>query len=111
MMRESLGISEDLHPFYRLLRKDRLLRPLVRRLYGMREGWGMNIFSSLTLASVLLQMAPIKRSQDMWDCLLNSYGRRIRFDGKSVLFWPKSSAFPWSDPEGIPGNMMIASGV
>jgi 3-methyladenine DNA glycosylase/8-oxoguanine DNA glycosylase len=87
MVSESLGISEDLRPFYRLLRKDRLLRPLVLRLRGMHEGWGMNIFSSLTLA-VLLQMAPIKRSQDMWDCLIKSYGRRIRFDGKSVLLWP-----------------------
>lgn len=87
LMGKALGISEDLRPFYRLMRRDRLLRHLVRRLYGMREGWGMNVFSSLTLA-ILLQMAPIKRSQDMWDCLLKNYGRWIRFDGKSVLIWP-----------------------
>ncbi len=100
MMSESLGIGEDLRPFYRLLRKNRFLKPLVRRLYGMREGWGINIFSSLTLA-VLLQMAPIKRSQGMWDCLLKSYGHRIRFDGKSVLLWPNEETIAALKPRSM----------
>ena len=86
-MSESLGVNEDLRPFYKLMSKHRILKHLVRRLYGMHEGWGMNIFSSLTLA-ILLQMAPIKRSEEMWDCLIRKYGKQIKFDGKTVLLWP-----------------------
>jgi 3-methyladenine DNA glycosylase/8-oxoguanine DNA glycosylase len=83
----ALGANEDLRPFYRLLRAHPMLRRLARRLHGMHEGWGMDVFSSLTLA-ILLQMAPIKRSETMWDCLLRRHGRRISFDGRSVVLWP-----------------------
>lgn len=87
MMREALGVSEDIRPFYKTMRRSRILKRLARHLYGMREGWGMNIFSSLTLA-ILLQMAPIKRSEEMWDCLVKTYGKKISFDGKTILLWP-----------------------
>ncbi len=80
LMSESLGVNEDLRPFYRLMRRHPMLRGVAGHLYGMHEGWGMNIFSSLTLA-ILLQMAPIKRSQEMWDCLIRQHGRQIAFDG------------------------------
>jgi 3-methyladenine DNA glycosylase/8-oxoguanine DNA glycosylase len=94
----ALGISEDLRPFYRLMRKHPILKRVVRRLYGMHEGWGMNVFSSLTLA-ILLQMAPIKRSEGMWDCLLRHYGRALRFDGRTVLIWPDEATIAPLQPE------------
>jgi 3-methyladenine DNA glycosylase/8-oxoguanine DNA glycosylase len=96
-MSESLGISEDVRPLYRLMKKYRVLKPLVRRLYGMHEGWGMNIFSSLTLA-ILLQMAPIKRSEQMWDCLIKKFGKAIRFDGRSILLWPNEETIAKLNP-------------
>ena len=86
-MAKVLGVDEDIIPFYRLICRNRILKALVRHLYGMREGWGMNIFSSLTLA-VLLQMAPIKRSEEMWDCLIKNYGKKIAFDKKRVTSGP-----------------------
>ncbi len=87
LLEGALGVHEDLRPLYRIMRQEPILKKLAWRLRGMREGWGLNIFSSLTLA-VLLQMAPIKRSVDMWDCLIRRYGRRISFDGHSVILWP-----------------------
>ena len=86
-MVKALGAEEDLRPLYRLMRKHGILKHLVRRLYGMREAWNYEIFPSLSLA-VLLQMAPIKRSEEMWRCLIGKFGRKIRFDRASVLLWP-----------------------
>lgn len=93
---QSLGMDEDLQPFYRLIRKHEMLKSLVKHLYGMHEGWGMNIFSSLTLA-ILLQMAPIKRSEEMWHCLIERHGKKIRFDGKSILLWPDEKTIAKQD--------------
>ena len=96
----SLGIGEDLRPFYRLMRNHPVLKHLARRLHGMHEGWGMNVFSSLTLA-VLLQMAPIRRSQNMWDCLIRGYGREVRFDGRSVRLWPDEGTVARAKPAAL----------
>jgi 3-methyladenine DNA glycosylase/8-oxoguanine DNA glycosylase len=87
----ALGADEDVRPLYTLMRRNPILKELVRRLYGMHEAWGSDIFPSLTLA-VLLQMAPIKRSQDMWNCLIRRYGATVRFDGISILLWPTEAA-------------------
>ncbi len=84
----SLGVDEDIRPLYRLMRRDPVLRSVARRLYGMREGWANDVFPSLSLA-VLLQMAPIKRSQEMWDCYIRRHGAVLSFDGRSVRLWPR----------------------
>lgn len=87
----ALGVREDLGPFYKLMRRHRVLKHVARRLRGMHSGWRLNVFTSLTLA-ILLQMAPIRRSMNMWDCLIRRYGRRISFDGRSVRLWPDVGA-------------------
>ena len=86
-MAGSLGINEDLKPLYGLMAKNKILAPTARRLRGMREGWGNDIFPSLTLA-VLLQMAPIKRSQAMWDCVIRRFGATVKFDDRRIILWP-----------------------
>jgi 3-methyladenine DNA glycosylase/8-oxoguanine DNA glycosylase len=97
MMGQALGVDEDIRPLYKMMRRSRILKGLVRHLYGMREGWGMNIFSSLSLA-ILLQMAPIKRSEEMWDCLIRSYGKKISFEGKTIILWPNESVIAKLEP-------------
>ena len=100
LMSESLGVSEDLRPFYKLMGRHPMLKGVAKHLYGMHEGWGMNIFSSLTLA-ILLQMAPIKRSQQMWDCLIKNYGRQIGFDGQKILLWPDEKTIAACEPRAL----------
>ncbi len=85
---KTMGAEEDISSLYRLMRKHPVLKHLVRRLYGMHEAWGGDIFPSLTLA-VLLQMAPIKRSQDMWACLISQLGDIFKFENVSVRIWPR----------------------
>jgi 3-methyladenine DNA glycosylase/8-oxoguanine DNA glycosylase len=83
----ALDVDADLRGFYRLAARDAALRPLVRRLYGMREGYWAGLWPLLVLA-VTLQMAPIKRSMAMLHALLAHYGGRLRFAGRTVRLWP-----------------------
>jgi len=82
-----LGLNEDLREFYCLAESDSLLRVLVKDLYGMRRTKRPDIFPMLVLA-VTLQMAPIKRSDQMMDLLIKNYGEKMKFDGKEILCWP-----------------------
>lgn len=84
-----LGAKDDLREFYSLADKDSLVKSLVNDLYGMKWTRRPDIFPSLTLA-VTLQMAPIKRSQQMMDLLIENYGEEVRFDGKAIKYWPSA---------------------
>src|SRR3990170_6300544 len=45
------------------------------------------LFAGLILA-VTLQMAPMKRTNQMMDLLMENFGGRVKFDGKTVDYWP-----------------------
>jgi DNA-3-methyladenine glycosylase II len=83
----TLNLKEDIRQFYALAQHDALVKVLVEDLYGMRNTKQPEIFPRIILA-VTLQMAPIKRSNQMMDLLVKEYGDRIRFDGKEILHWP-----------------------
>jgi 3-methyladenine DNA glycosylase/8-oxoguanine DNA glycosylase len=53
----------------------------------MRRTQRPDIFPMLILA-VTLQMAPIARSDQMMNLLIQEYGERIVFDEKEVSYWP-----------------------
>jgi DNA-3-methyladenine glycosylase II len=82
-----LNLGEDITGFYALAKHDPLVKVLVKDLYGMRNTRHPDIFSRLILA-VTLQMAPIARSDQMMTLLIKEYGDRVKFDGKSILYWP-----------------------
>ncbi len=82
-----LRLKEDIKEFYALAESDPLVRMLVTDLYGMRRTNRPDIFPSLILA-VTLQMAPIKRSDQMMNLLINNYGVKTRFDGEEISYWP-----------------------
>jgi len=82
-----LNLKEDIREFYSLAESDPLVRRLVKDLYGMRRTKRPDVFPMLLLA-VTLQMAPIKRSDQMMTLLIENYGETITFDGKQVAYWP-----------------------
>jgi DNA-3-methyladenine glycosylase II len=86
-MTRTLSLKEDVREFYALAERDPLVKSLVEDLYGMRRTNRPDIFPSLILA-VTLQMAPIKRSDQMMNLLIENYGVKIRFDRKEILYWP-----------------------
>jgi 3-methyladenine DNA glycosylase/8-oxoguanine DNA glycosylase len=87
MMRRSLRTGEDLRPFYDMAGRDNILAPVVRDLRGMRILWWPDLFPALILA-VTLQMAPMKRSNQMMDSVRELYGDDAEFDGRRVRYWP-----------------------
>ena len=83
----ALDVDADISGFVRLAARDAVLKRIARPLHGMHEGFGGGLWPLLILA-VTLQMAPIKRSMTMLHALLDHYGQRLRFDGRSVRLWP-----------------------
>ena len=87
MLKRALKTEENLSDFYKLSQKDSILRNVVKDLYGMHTvGWP-ELFPALILA-VTLQMAPMKRSNQMMDLLFAKYGDQASFDGKTIGYWP-----------------------
>jgi 3-methyladenine DNA glycosylase/8-oxoguanine DNA glycosylase len=83
-----IGADEDLHEFYALAREDAILGYVVDDLCGMHStSTGDNVFPDAILA-ILLQMAPLKRSNEMIDCMIRRYGEAAEFDRKTVYVWP-----------------------
>jgi 3-methyladenine DNA glycosylase/8-oxoguanine DNA glycosylase len=86
IIRSGLGVNEDLPAFYQFSMEDPILAVTVKDLYGMRIGLLDDIFGRVILA-ILLQMAPITRSQQMMASILEYYGNKIAFQGKEIVLW------------------------
>jgi DNA-3-methyladenine glycosylase II len=98
MLKRALKTEEDLTEFYRLSHKDPILRDVVKDLYGMHTvGWP-ELFPALILA-VTLQMAPMKRSNQMMDLLNAKFGDQANFDGKTIRYWPSAETIANSTVE------------
>jgi 3-methyladenine DNA glycosylase/8-oxoguanine DNA glycosylase len=87
MIKRALRTEEDLTEFYKLASKDTILSAVVKDLYGMRTVAWPELFSALILA-VTLQMAPLKRSNQMMELLIGHFGDQACFDGKTIRYWP-----------------------
>jgi DNA-3-methyladenine glycosylase II len=89
MVKRALKAEEDLKEFYKLSRKDTILRGVVKDLYGMHTvGWP-ELFPTLILA-VTLQMAPMKRSNQMMDLIIENFGDTASFMRKAMKYWPSA---------------------
>jgi 3-methyladenine DNA glycosylase/8-oxoguanine DNA glycosylase len=87
IVKRALRTEEDISEFYALARKDDVLKAVVEELYGMHTVSWPELFPALILA-VTLQMAPMKRSNQMMELLLENFGEQVRFDGKALGYWP-----------------------
>lgn len=92
-----LGKQEDLGAFYDFAKDDDILSFVIKDLYGMRAGRADSVFGRVILA-ITLQMAPVKRSEDMMAKLLDQCGATIAFDNETVVLWPTASAVAQSPP-------------
>ncbi|HVN66530.1 MAG TPA: hypothetical protein VMT31_07960 [Methanomicrobiales archaeon] len=94
----ALGGDEDLQGFYRFAQGDPILSVVVGHLKGMRVGMARDLFGDVILA-ILLQMAPMARSSQMMEAILEHYGRRLGFDGREVTLWPTAEEIAKIDPK------------
>jgi 3-methyladenine DNA glycosylase/8-oxoguanine DNA glycosylase len=88
IIRSGLGAEDDLAGLYRFARTDPILSATVKDLYGMRVGLLDDVFGRVVLA-ILLQMAPLARSERMMAALLECCGESIAFVDKKITLWPK----------------------
>lgn len=87
MVAWTLSLKEGIREFYALAEHDPLVKSLVGDLYGLRRTKRPDIFPELILA-VTLQMAPIRRSDQMMNLFIKNYGAKIGFDGREISYWP-----------------------
>ena len=87
MLLRALRADENLAEFYALAKEDKILQHLLPDLCGMHTIAWPELFPALILA-VSLQMAPMKRSNQMMDLLMQHFGEGAEFDHKIVRYWP-----------------------
>ncbi len=84
---KTLGADQDLSEFYEFSNKDSILTHVIGDLYGMHDTFSIAIFPEAVLA-IMLQMAPLKRSNEMMNSFIENYGDLAEFDGKKIKTWP-----------------------
>lgn len=94
----SLGADSDLTEFYELALEDSILKHVIKDLYGMHSTGPDTIFPEAALA-ILLQMAPLKRSDEMMSCFISKYGETAEFDRKGISVWPLPGRIARLDPQ------------
>jgi DNA-3-methyladenine glycosylase II len=87
MLKRALRTEEDLTEFYRIAEKDAVLSSVAQDLCGMRIATWPELFPALILA-VTLQMAPMKRADQMMKLLIEKFGDHVHFDEKVIRYWP-----------------------
>jgi 3-methyladenine DNA glycosylase/8-oxoguanine DNA glycosylase len=102
----SIGADENLNGFYQLAEKDDILRLTVEDLRGMHNTMQSTVFPDACLA-ILLQMAPLKRADEMMECVIAKYGERAEFDGRTVPVWPLPKRIARETPEGVAKDCKI----
>ncbi len=70
----------DLSGFYSAFESDPVLSPVIRRWRGMRPGHPNSLYEYLIIG-IVLQNATIRRSIQMYQTLLETYGTRVSFGG------------------------------
>jgi DNA-3-methyladenine glycosylase II len=94
----SIGADGSLSEFYKLAYEDSILKHVIKDLYGMHSTGPTTIFPEAALA-ILLQMAPLKRSNEMMDCFIQKYGEKAEFDSKVIPAWPLPEKIASLNPE------------
>ena len=86
-VRYRYNLDLDLSKFYAAFANDQVLGPIIRRWRGMRPGHPSSLYEYLIIG-IVLQNATVRRSMQMFQTLLEHYGKLLEFDGKQLwCFW------------------------
>jgi DNA-3-methyladenine glycosylase II len=87
-----LGVATPVSGFYRRLRPDPLIGPLLRRFSGLRVAGFGDVFEALVTA-ILAQQIRLDVAYRIRRDLCLAYGRRARIDGTTWIGFPAPSRF------------------
>ncbi len=86
-IRYRYNLDVDLSAFYRSFADDPVLGPITRRWRGMRPGHPSSLYEYLVIG-IVLQNATMRRSMQMFQAMLEHFGKWLEFDGKQLwCFW------------------------
>jgi len=86
-IRYRYNLDLDLSDFYAELGNDQVLGPIIKRWKGMRPGHPNSLYEYLIIG-IVLQNATVRRSIQMFQVLLENYGKMLEFDERRLwCFW------------------------
>lgn len=87
-IREWFDMETDLKPFYGLVRKDDLLKDVVKKFHGYRIVGQPDLFESLVWA-VLGQQINLQFAYTLKQRFVEQFGVRVPFEGKDHFLFPR----------------------
>ena len=85
------NLNLDLTNFYQKFARDKILGPVIKKLYGMRPGHPSSLYEYLIIG-VVLKNATVRRSIQMFRALLEKYGVPLEYDRKKLwCFWKEGA--------------------
>jgi 3-methyladenine DNA glycosylase/8-oxoguanine DNA glycosylase len=98
-LRWRFDLDADLGEFYSRFADDPVLGGPLRRWAGMRMSSPYSLYEFLVV-TVLLQNTTVRRTIAMQQALFETYGRRVRFDGRELFaFWQPSALSEAGEPD------------
>lgn len=97
-IREWFDLDTDLRPFYRMARKDDLLRPLVKAFHGYRIVGQPDLFESLVWA-VLGQQINLAFAYTLKSRFVTTFGRHVEWEGTQHSLFPTPEVVSAIRPE------------
>ncbi len=87
------NLRQDISEFDKRFKKDKFLKPLLKRWRGMKPVAANSLYETLIIY-IVLQNATVRRTYQMLENLFGEFGKKIKFDNKTlVTFWePKAIA-------------------
>lgn len=81
------NLKLDLLQFYHDVKKDEILKPIIKKFYGLRPMHAGSLYEYLIIA-IVLQNATVRRSVYMMQTLFENYGSLLEFDNQKFwCFW------------------------
>jgi DNA-3-methyladenine glycosylase II len=87
---EWFDLKTDLTPFYKLARKDELLRPLAKKFYGYRIIGQPDLFESLVWA-VIGQQINLPFAYTLKQRFVETFGEKMKWNGTTYYLFPSPS--------------------
>lgn len=97
LVERQFSLRLDLAPFYRLARRDRVLRPLARQFRGMRIPQAPSVFETV-VSAVLEQQINLSFAHQVKLALIESLGGSVKFQGRRYLSFPIPAALAIATP-------------
>jgi DNA-3-methyladenine glycosylase II len=99
-IREWFDLEKDLKPFYRMVKEDKLLGPLVKKYFGYRIVGQPDLFESLVWA-VLGQQINLTFAYTLKQRFVEQFGKAIEHDGKKYFLFPSQELVSQLTPESL----------